>query len=95
MKRRKWQPDEKLAIVLEGLNSESSIQEICRRHNVSQTQYYKWRDQFFRGAKEYFQYGGNNREGYELKHRLQELERIIGKQTIQIEILKKVEEMAR
>jgi len=58
MKRRKWQADEKLAMVLEGLKSEANVQEICRRHNINQSQYYKWRDQFLQGAKEYIQYGG-------------------------------------
>ncbi len=93
MERRKWQADEKLAIVLEGLKSEANVQEICRRHNINQNQYYKWRDQFLQGAKEYIQYGGNGKEVYELKHRIHEFERIIGKQAIQIEILKKTEEL--
>jgi len=93
MERRKWKADERLAIILEGLKSEANVQEICRRHNINQSQYYKWRDQFLRGAREYLQYGGNGKEVYELKHRIQELERIIGKQTIQIEILKKTEEL--
>ena len=93
MERRKWQADEKLAIVLEGLKSEANVQEICRRHNINQNQYYKWRDQFLQGAKEYIKYGGNGKEVYELKHRIHEFERIIGKQAIQIEILKKTEEL--
>ena len=93
MERRKWQADEKLAIFLEGLKSEANFQEICRRHNINQNQYYKWRDQFLQGAKEYIQYGGNGKEVYELKHRIHEFERIIGKQAIQIEILKKTEEL--
>lgn len=93
MERRKWQSRRVGTIVLEGLKSEANIQEICRRHNINQSQYYKWRDQFLLGAKEYIQYGGNGKEVYELKHRIQELERIIGKQAIQIEILKKTEEL--
>lgn len=44
MERRKWQADERLAIILEGLKSEANVQEICRRHNINQSQYYKWRE---------------------------------------------------
>lgn len=93
MERRKWKPEEKLTIMLEGLKNETSIAELCRRHQISQTQFYKWRDQFLQGAKEYLEYGGTTKEIYQLKQKIRELERIIGKQAIQIEILKKTEEM--
>ena len=93
MKRRKWQVDEKLAIVMEGLKDGSNISELCRRHSISQTCYYRMRDRFLSSAKEFFTYGGQNQEVKLLKDRVRELERIIGKLTIQIEILKKTEEM--
>jgi len=50
MKTRKWKAEEKLAIVLCGIKGEKSISEICREHQISQTQYYKWRDKFFEGV---------------------------------------------
>ncbi len=46
MKRRKWNADEKLAIVLMGIKGEKSVAQICREHQISQAQYYKWRDKF-------------------------------------------------
>ena len=93
MKRRKWQPDEKLAIVMEGLKDGSNVSELCRRHAISQTCYYRMRDQFLSRAKEFFTYGGQSQEVKLLSGRISELERIIGKLTIQNEILKKTEEM--
>lgn len=93
MKRRKWQPDEKLAIVMEGIKDGSNISELCRKYAISQTCYYRMRDQFLSRAKEFFTYGGQSQEVRLLKDRTSELERIIGKLTIQIEILKKTEEM--
>ena len=44
MKRRQWTPKEKLAIVLQGLKGEISVAELCNQHQISQSQYYKWRD---------------------------------------------------
>ena len=93
MKRRKWQPEEKLAIVLEGLKDGHNVSELCRRHAISQTYYYRMRDQFLSRAKEIFIYGGQSQEAKLLKDKISELERIIGKLTVQNEILKKTEEM--
>ena len=51
MKRRQRTPEEKLEIVMEGLKERKSIAEICRTHGISQTLFYRWRDQFFEGGK--------------------------------------------
>lgn len=93
MGKQKWEAEEKLSIVLEGLKNGTSVAELCRQHNVNQGQYYKWRDQFLSRAKEFFTYRGQSQEVAMLKHRITELERIIGKITIQNEILKKTEEL--
>ena len=45
MKRRKWKPEQKALIVLEGLKGRP-IGELCAEHEISQAQYYQWRDQF-------------------------------------------------
>jgi transposase-like protein len=44
MKRKKWDSKTKGLIVLEVLKG-SSVAEICVEQNLSQSQYYKWRDQ--------------------------------------------------
>jgi transposase len=38
--RRQFNPDEKIAIVLEGLIGEQSIAEICRREGIAHSVYY-------------------------------------------------------
>jgi transposase-like protein len=50
MKGRKWTAEEKLAIVLEGIKGARAVAEICREHQIAQTQYYQWRDPFLEGA---------------------------------------------
>ncbi|MBW1677931.1 MAG: transposase [Deltaproteobacteria bacterium] len=51
MSYRKWSSSQKMAIVLEGIKTSITVAELCRKHGISQTQYYKWRDQFLEGAK--------------------------------------------
>ncbi len=92
MKRRQFDPETKVAIVLEGLRGETSIAEICRKYEISEALYYKWRDKFLEGGKNAFlNKSGNGKRAYEEK--ISELERIIGKQAVYIEILKKTSKM--
>jgi transposase-like protein len=87
MKRRNWSLDEKLAIVFEGLKEKRSVAEICREHRISQTLYYRWRDKFLEGGKKGLVNGAGDDNVY--KAEIEKLQKIIGKQAIQIEILKK------
>ncbi len=91
MKPRKWTADEKLAIVMEGLKEKRSVAEICREHKISQTLYYRWRDKFLEGGKKALVNGDSDDNAY--KAEIERLQKIIGKQAIQIEILKKTEEL--
>ena len=92
MKGRKWSAEEKMAIVLEGLRGTRSVVNICREHMISQSQYYKWRDRFLEGGRSALNNSkGNNDSVY--KAEIESLQRIIGKQTIQIEILKKTQDL--
>ena len=56
MKRRQWKPEQKALIVLEGLKGRP-IGELCAEHEVSQAQYYQWRDQFLANAARAFEPG--------------------------------------
>ena len=46
MKNRKFDPDTKVAIVLEGLKGNITVAELCRKYKISETIYYRWRDKF-------------------------------------------------
>jgi hypothetical protein len=54
MKRRQWKPEQKALIVLEGLKGRP-IGELCAEHEISQAQYYQWRDQFLANAARAFE----------------------------------------
>jgi len=91
MKPRKWTVDEKFAIVLEGLREKKSVAEICREHQISESLYYRWRDKFLEAGKKGLVNGASDDNVY--KAEIEKLQKIIGKQAIQIEILKKTEEL--
>jgi hypothetical protein len=40
--RRKFAPEEKVRIVLEGLRGEQSISELCRGEGIAANLYYRW-----------------------------------------------------
>ena len=54
MQRRKWDAKTKAMIVLEGLKGKP-IAELCNEHQLSQAQYYQWRDQFLAHAATAFE----------------------------------------
>jgi transposase-like protein len=88
MKGRKWTAEEKLAIVLEGIKGASPVAEICREHQIAQTQYYQWRDRFLEGGKRALTNGVSASEEA-LRREIEKLQRLIGKQALAIELLKK------
>ena len=89
MKRRQWSGEEKRAIVISGLRSSQSVSDICREHQVAQSQYYAWRDQFLEGGLKGL--SGSKADGdHQQRREVERLQQIIGKQTILIETLKKM-----
>jgi transposase len=49
--RRKFAPEEKVRIVLEGLRGEQSISELCRREGIVANLYYRWSKDFLEAGK--------------------------------------------
>jgi transposase len=52
--RRKWTPKQKLEIVLESLQSDTRLAEICRREGLAPNMVYKWRQQLMGSAEAVF-----------------------------------------
>jgi transposase-like protein len=88
MTRRVWTIEQKAAIVLEGLKGESKIVDLCRKYQISEALYYKWRDIFLEGGKNALSNGRTNRDK-ELESKISGYEQIIGQKTVELEALKK------
>ncbi len=61
-RRRRWTADQKLKIVLETLQSDRKLSEICRREGLSPTQVYQWRKQLSASAELVFERRKQNGE---------------------------------
>ena len=82
-------PEAKWEIVQEVIKS-GNISEACRRHGVSPALFYRWRDEAEQGAKAAL--GGRSAAAAETEkdRRIGQLERTLGRKSLEIEILKNV-----
>jgi len=81
MKRRRW--DSKAKIVLEGLSGKP-VSELCNQHQVSQSQYYQWRDKFLSEAYRVFEGRESGDEVLRLKAKTRLQQQIIGALTVEL-----------
>ena len=82
-------PEEKWQIVQEGIKS-GNVAETCRRYGIAPTLFYRWKDEAEQGAKAAL--GGRSAAAVETEkdRRIRQLERTLGRKSLEIEILKNV-----
>lgn len=49
--RRKFSPEQKIQVVLEGLRGEIPVTEVCRREGIAPSIYYKWSKAFLEAGR--------------------------------------------
>jgi len=87
-KRREFSAQFKLETVLEGLRGEKSVAQMCRERDITDSLYYKWRDEFMEAAPQIF--ADKRHQDHEANtERLADLERLVGRLTMELEIAKK------
>jgi transposase len=85
-KYRKFTAQQKLELVLASLRGQMSVAEICREHEISETLLRRWRDQLLEAGVERLA-GKEQRTGEkDLRRRIRELERALGRKTYELEI---------
>jgi transposase-like protein len=84
MPRRKWDPQTKATIVLQGLRGKRVV-DICNEHQISQAQYYQWREQFMKNMPQLFT--GTERREQSLARENSRLKTIIGELTVELKKL--------
>jgi len=89
MNRRIWSTEEKLSVVIAILKGDIPMAEICRQHQVSATQAYRWRDQFLEGGKKALSDGRTKRGRDALVEENRKLKELVGSQALIIEAQKK------
>jgi transposase-like protein len=83
MHRRKWDAKTKAIIVLEGLKGKP-VAEICTEHQLSQSQYYQWRDQFLAHAPNAFEVPQHTRQEARLEQENTRLKRLVGELLLEL-----------
>jgi len=68
---RRFTPEEKVSIVLEGLRGDTRLSAVCRRHGISTNRFYKWRDRLMQSAREGFERAHGRPNGNGEAERLQ------------------------
>jgi transposase len=83
---RSFTAQQKLEIVLAGLRGDVAVKELCRQHEIAETLYYSWREKLLAGGREALS-GKTERQGErELRKRIGQLERALGRKTYELEI---------
>jgi transposase-like protein len=85
-KRRKFTPEFKARVVLEELTGVKDKAEICREYRLSRQVFSRWRAEFVERAPEIF---ATERSRGDEEERIAELERMIGRLTMELEVSKK------
>jgi transposase len=89
-KYRKFTAQQKAELVLASFRGERSIAEICREHDISETLLRRWRDQMIEAGLERYQAGRDRSLAAEQRRRIAQLERALGKKTMELEIAGKL-----
>ncbi len=97
-RRRRFTPEQKRAIIEEAEQPGSSISIVARKYGISPSQVFKWRRLMQEGAL--VAAGSEDQvvplsEVKELKAEIRELQRLLGKKTMEVEILKDAIRIAR
>lgn len=97
-RRRRWSAEEKRAVVEEAEQPGSSVSQVARKYGVNPNQVFNWRRLMREGALSAVRADEEVVGASEVKHlkvRIRELERLLGKKTLEIEILKEALEVVR
>lgn len=60
---REWKPEEKLAIVFEGLEKKRNVKPVCEKHGISRDTFYTWKKQLSSSACTFWDEQSAGRKG--------------------------------
>lgn len=97
-RRRRWSAAEKLRIVEKTLDERESISVVARRNGVAPNLLYRWRRLMLEGGSVAVTGDDevtSNRAVRQMEDRIRELERQLGRKTLEVEILKEALDRSR
>ena len=96
-RRRRYSVDQKLAVLQEATQPGMTISYVARRHGIAPSLVFGWRRRMTEGGKEAIRADDAvvaKAEVRALQKRIQELERVLGKKTLENEILREAVKVA-
>lgn len=91
-RRRKFSPQFKFETVMEALQGEKSKAEVCRERNITKSLLYRWEQAFLERAPTIFaEKDALQQELHVREEEIAELERLVGRLTLENDVLKKSE----
>jgi transposase len=97
-RRRRWSPEEKRSMVQEAESPGMSVSSVARKYGIHPNQLFRWRRLMYEGALCAVRAGEEVVSAAEvkaLKAKIRELERLLGRKTMEVEILKEAIAIAR
>ena len=94
-KPSRWTAEKRYEIITKILKGKEPITQIARKHQVSDALIHRWRERFYEGGKAALNFESGpiavsrSRE-QALEQKVEELEKVIGQQTVEIRFLKKL-----
>lgn len=96
-KRRRFTTSQKIAMVEEAMQPGMSVSYVARKYDVSPSQLFNWRRRMSEGGKEAIKADDDvvaASEVRDLKKQIRELQRVLGKKTLENEILRDAVQLA-
>jgi transposase len=91
--RRRFTPEEKITIVLEGFRRDTPVRDLCHREGINPGTYYAWLKDFMEAGKERLTRDivrdATRREVQELKRDNAQLRQVVAELSLQVHVLKK------
>ena len=97
-RRRRFTAEQKLAVVAETMQPGTSISYVARRHGLSPSLVFRWRRLMTEGGQKALSADDEVVPASDLRRledRVRELERQLGRKTLEVEILKEALDLAR
>lgn len=91
-KPRKFSPEFKAKIALAALRGDRTMAELCRQHRLSDTVISRWKQQLIKQAPCVF---ASSTPDDVQQQRIDDLERLIGQQAVELDAAKKLSAMLR
>ena len=94
-KKSRWSTDEKIRIVLQTFNPQTSMAEMCSEHSLVPRTVYGWKEKFLAGGRSSLDGPDTSKQAQRHKKEITSLKRIIGEYAVANDALKKALEGGR